>query len=66
MAQTSITVAPGDDLYRLAAEYYGDPAAWTLLAFANGLSDPLIQADQVLSVPAYNAGQANDGILASQ
>lgn len=63
---TSITVSPGDDLYRIAAQYYGHAEAWTLIANANGLSDPLIQADATIAIPTYNVGRANDGILASQ
>ena len=59
----TVNVSPGDDLYRLAAEYYGDASAWTLIAAANGLSDPLIQADAQLSIPAYNATRANQGIF---
>jgi len=66
MADTTISVSPGNDLYRLAAQIYGDPEAWTLLARANNLLDPLITADLTLVVPAYNAGRANSGILASQ
>jgi nucleoid-associated protein YgaU len=66
MAITTRTVAPGDDLYRVAAEVYGNSSAWTLIARANGLIDPLIQVDAVLSIPAYNANQVNDGILASE
>jgi nucleoid-associated protein YgaU len=65
MAITNRTVSPGDDLYSLAAEYYQDATAWTLIARANGLTDPLIQSDMVLSIPAYNANQVNGGILAS-
>ncbi len=65
-ALTSITVSPGDDLYRIAAQFYGDATAWTIIATANGLSDPLIQADATISIPVYNQGRANDGILASQ
>ncbi|MFL9904220.1 LysM peptidoglycan-binding domain-containing protein [Paraburkholderia fungorum] len=66
MAITTVTVSPGDDLYRLAAQYYGDATAWTLIARANGLTDPLIQTDSTLDIPVYNAAQANDGTLASQ
>jgi nucleoid-associated protein YgaU len=66
MSTTSRVVSPGDDLYRLAAEFYGDAMGWTLIARANGLSDPLILIDATLTIPAYNANQANDGILASQ
>lgn len=66
MANNSITVSPGDDLYKLAARLYGDPTAWTLLARANGLTDPVIGVGATLSVPNYSAALANDGILANQ
>jgi hypothetical protein len=66
MANNSYAVSAGDDLYRVAAILYGDAKAWTLLARANGLYDPVIQADAVLSVPDFNAAWVNDGILASQ
>ena len=65
MGITSRTVSPGDDLYALAALHYGDASAWTLIARANGLTDPLIQTDSTLSIPAYVAPQVNSGILAS-
>jgi hypothetical protein len=64
MANASIAVSQGDDLFRVAAQIYGDTSAWTLLASANGLTDPVIQADATLTVPDYNAVRANDGILA--
>lgn len=63
MANNSITVTANDDLFVLAARLYGDAGAWTLLARANGLTDPVIQADQTLIVPDYNAARANDGLL---
>ncbi len=66
MALTTVTVSPGDDLYELAAQFYSDATAWTLIARANGLTDPFIQTDSTLIIPAYNTAQANDGILASQ
>lgn len=59
----NIPLAPGDDLFRLAAEHYQDATAWTLIARANGLWDPLIQVDVVVVVPAYNKARANGGIL---
>jgi nucleoid-associated protein YgaU len=63
-----LSVSPGDDLYRIAARYYGDATAWTLIVNANPAiyADPLIQADAVIVIPPYNAGRANGGILASQ
>lgn len=66
MPNQNIVVSPGDDLYRIAAIYYGDAGAWTLIANANGLSDPYITEGQTVSIPAYDKGRANDGILASQ
>lgn len=66
MAVTTITVSPGDDLYAIAARYYGDAQAWTLIARANNLSDPLVNTDSTLNIPAYIAPQVNSGILASK
>lgn len=66
MANNSITVSPGDDLFKIAARIYGAATAWTLLARANGLTDPQITVSATLSVPDYNATRANDGILANQ
>ena len=59
---TSITVSPGDDLYRIAAQFYGDaPGGAQIIMNANGLSDPLIQADATINIPTYNKSRANDG-----
>jgi len=66
MANNAVSVSAGDDLYRLAAELYGDAGGWTLLARANGLTDPVIQTDAILSVPDYNAARAADGVLSNQ
>jgi hypothetical protein len=66
MATKRILAVQGEDLYHLAARLYGDPLAATILMRANGLSDPVLQADLTLVVPTYNSGRANDGILASQ
>jgi nucleoid-associated protein YgaU len=60
---TTVNVSPGDDLYRLAAQYYSDASAWTLIAAANGLSDPLIQTSAALTIPPYNTTRANQGIF---
>lgn len=64
MANTSVSVSQGDDLFRIATQIYGDASAWTLIAAANGLTDPLVQADATLIVPDYSAVRAQDGILA--
>ena len=65
---TNLAVNPGDDLFRIAAENYGDATAWTLIVFANpGLpADPVIQTSGVIVIPAYNSGRANNGIPISQ
>jgi hypothetical protein len=66
MSTKRMLAIQGDDLFHLAARLYGDPLAATILMRANGLSDPVLQSDITLIVPAYNSGRANDGILASQ
>lgn len=66
MANVTVNATVGMDLFDLAAQLYGDITAWTLIARANGLTDPIIQTDQILTIPAYSAAEANDGILASQ
>ncbi|MEY6433756.1 hypothetical protein ABC977_15230 [Thioalkalicoccus limnaeus] len=48
-----ITTAGGERLDQLAYRYYGDPSLWRLLAWANGLLDPLrLAGGEVLSIPA--------------
>lgn len=59
----SLNLVPGDDLFRKAAEYYGNAAGWTLIARANGLYDPYIQVAQIISIPQYNRNRVNDGVL---
>ncbi len=51
----TITVA-GGDLYRVALEQYGDATAWTQIAQANGLADPVVQGVRTLLVPPYAGG----------
>ncbi|WP_067540234.1 LysM peptidoglycan-binding domain-containing protein [Nocardia crassostreae] len=46
-------VVEGDTLWDLAAQFYGDPTLFTLIAAANHLADPnLIFPGQVLIIPA--------------
>lgn len=59
----NIALAPGADLFRVAAEQYSDATAWTLIARANGLWDPYISTDVTIVIPEYNKNRANDGIL---
>lgn len=52
------TVYPGDTLSEIAAYYYGDVDRWTVLARANGISDPKsVKAYARLRVPWYPDGE---------
>ncbi len=47
------TVQQGDSLWSLAAEEYGDPGKWRVIADANGLKNPrLLRTGEMLVVPA--------------
>jgi nucleoid-associated protein YgaU len=47
------TVKAGDRIDTIAAEEYGDPARWRLVAEANGLNDPTaLRPGDVLNLPA--------------
>lgn len=58
----NLTVA-GGNLYALAAQEYGDPMAWTALAQANGLADPMISGIATVVVPAKPAPADSTGVL---
>jgi nucleoid-associated protein YgaU len=51
----------GGDLYTLAADQYGDAAAWPTIAQANGMTDPTIQGVQSIRIPPIE--QPTDGVL---
>lgn len=64
VSQTSATVlTAGGDLFYLAASTYGQAQAWTTIAAANGLVDPVIQGIESLTVPSVP--DMNDGVLES-
>ncbi|MGA3116447.1 MAG: hypothetical protein ABSF90_18650 [Syntrophobacteraceae bacterium] len=64
VSQTSNTVVTaGGDLFHIAASQYQQAQAWTTIAAANGLMDPVIQGIQTLTVPGVPDG--NDGVLES-
>ncbi len=47
------TVRQGDSLWSLAAQEYGDPGEWRLIAAANGMSNPRrLRTGEMLIVPA--------------
>jgi hypothetical protein len=54
------------NLYRIAAEEYGDATQWTVIANANGLTDPMIEATLTLTLGSDNSNQMTiTGIPAS-
>lgn len=46
----------GGDLYHIAATQYGDASAWTTIANANKLTDPVISGVATLKIPAASDG----------
>jgi nucleoid-associated protein YgaU len=46
----------GGNLYQIAADAYGDPAEWTTIAAANGLTDPVLIGVHMLTIPAQPDG----------
>jgi len=48
----TITLAPGDTLWTIAAAVYGDPRLYGGLVTLNRLTDPRLQVGQTLIVPA--------------
>lgn len=51
------TVYPGDTLGEIAGYYYGSASKWTVLARANGISDPKrVKAYQRIRVPSFSGG----------
>lgn len=56
----SVSMA-GGNLYTLAQQAYGDMTAWTGIARANGLTDPLISGLATLKVPTVP--DSNDGVM---
>jgi hypothetical protein len=53
----------GADLFRLAAQYYGDATQWNRIALANGLTDPLVQGPITLTIPGPSTQPTTDGVL---
>jgi hypothetical protein len=57
-----IVTVVSTNLYKLAAEYYGDAMLWTLIAKANNLTDPQITGAATLIIPPFE-NQESTGIL---
>jgi nucleoid-associated protein YgaU len=59
---TTVNVAAGN-LFKLAAQIYGDATQWNRLAEANGMTDFIVPGPVRLLVPPPDQGTANGGIL---
>lgn len=59
-AGQEITVA-NVSLYALAAKYYGNANCWTVIAEANGLTDPMVIGTMTLTIPS--SAMSTGGIL---
>ena len=53
------------DLFRLAAQYYGDPNQWTVIAVANGLNDPAPTGTFLLNIPQSSVAAHFNSVLLS-
>lgn len=53
----------GGNLYRMATDAYGDPGAWTGIARANGLTDPVLTGVNTIDIPALPDGA--EGVFAA-
>ena len=56
---SSITTT--SDLYTLAAQQYGDVSAWTTIAKANDLTDPILTGINTIRIPPTQDG--SNGVL---
>jgi hypothetical protein len=41
----------GGNLFTLASKHYDDPSAWTTLASANGITDPMLSGINNIIIP---------------
>lgn len=58
----SITVA-GGNLFQIASVYLGDATQWNRIATLNGLTDPMLTGVATISLPPFDPGAGNDGVL---
>jgi nucleoid-associated protein YgaU len=56
-------IVVGGDLYRIAAQTYGDATQWYRIAAANGLTDPLVPGPMTLVIPDPTTQPTKGGIL---
>jgi nucleoid-associated protein YgaU len=62
LSGVNTVTAIGGDLFTIAAQQYGDARLWTVIANANGLSDPMISGQVTLVIPP-KPSVASGGIL---
>ena len=62
-AQGAVITVNNISLYQLAAKYYGDATAWTTIAEANGITDPMIVQATTLTIPP--TATSTGGVLSS-
>lgn len=58
---TKTVTQAGGNLYRVAANEYGDAMGWTAIAAANGTTDPVLTGVNTIVVPPLN--QNTNGVL---
>lgn len=59
--ETTVTVRPGDSLWRIAHEHYGDGALWGAIAIANDIVEPYyLEPGMVLTIPMPPAREADE------
>lgn len=62
-ASGTIITVNGGSLFQLAAQYYGNATLWTVIAEANGLTDPELPAGNPLILTIPPSGNNTGGIL---
>lgn len=60
-AGSSTLLVGGADLFHVASENYGNPMAWTVLAQANGITDPTLSGISTLVIPPKPSPASDTG-----
>ncbi len=62
-ANGQIITVNGGNLFVLAAKYYSDPTLWTVIAQANGLTDPELPLGVPMTLVIPQSGTNTGGVL---
>lgn len=65
-AQLTQITQTGGNLYQVAAQYLGDATQWTRIAWANGLTDPMLTGLTTLRLPPIDPSQTGGYPVGSQ